>query len=272
MNRPVYHVVAGPNGSGKTTLTRSGAFDGVAIVDPDDLARRLDPDAPERVSITAGREADRMIRNNLENGRDFAQETTLSSVTTLGTAREAKENGFAVEMHFVGVRSASQSRERVGDRVQQGGHDIPAADIDRQFPKAFANAERLAQSADRSTFYDNSEPDRPHRVVLTREGRGMTLGDDPPAWAKTLHGRLRERDRVELAREIADMLPAGPDKERAQAAVSTLEGGRGVSAPAEPGEARPMPRPGSAEHARGQVERIRAMQKERDADRSRDRG
>ena len=287
MNRPVYHVVAGPNGAGKTTLTRSGAFDGVAIVDPDDLARRLDPDAPEWVSFAAGKEAARMIRNNIEDGRDFAQETTLSSVATLGTAREAKENGFAVEMHFVGVRSASQSHERVGDRVQQGGHNIPAADIDNRFPKTFANAERLAQSVDKSTFYDNSEPDRPCRVVLTREGRGMTLGDDPPAWAKTLHGRLRERDRVEVAREIADMLPAGSDKERAQAAVTLLDGrdvgrspapdgssreaGWSGSAPAEPGEARAMPRPGSVDHARGQVERIRAMQKERDADRGRDR-
>lgn len=277
MTKPTYHVVAGPNGAGKTTLTRSGAFEGVAIVDPDDLARRINPDAPETASFAAGKEAIRMIRNNIEDGRDFVQETTLSSVTTLGTAREAKDDGFRVELHFVGVRSVSQSHERVGDRVRQGGHDIPAEDIDRRFPKTFANAERLAQNADKSTFYDNSEPDRPHRVVLSREGRSMTLGDDPPQWAKTLHGRLRERDRVEVAREIADMLPAGPEREKAQHALREIEAPKDRVAGRDPAPIssehmrrpeipRSEPQPGSADHVRAQVDLLRKSREGRDVE------
>ena len=275
MTKPTYHVVAGPNGAGKTTLTRSGAFDGVAIVDPDDLARRMNPDAPETVSFKAGKEAVRMIRNNIEDGREFAQETTLSSVTTLATAKDAKENGYRVEMHFVGVRDVSQSQERVDDRVRQGGHDILAKDIERRYPKTFVNAERLAQTADKSTFYDNSEPDRPHRAVLTREGRSMTLGDDPPQWAKTMHGRLRERDRTEVAREIADMLPAGPERDKAQQAVRGIEGGKALSHSRDPSPSpsrrsvageKPLPEllPASSDLVRTQVDGIRKLREGRE--------
>jgi len=207
MSGPTYHVVAGPNGAGKSTLTNTGRFPNVATIDPDDIARRLDPDAPQEAGPAADREAARQIRRNLDDGRDFAQETTLSSATPLANAHEARKEGFRVELHYVGVDNVHQSRQRVDDRVRDGGHDISTADIERRFPKSIRNAERLSEIADKSTFYDNSSPDRAHRVVLEREGRRMSIADNAPAWAKEIHDNLRQKDRESMSRDVSKSEP-----------------------------------------------------------------
>jgi predicted ABC-type ATPase len=47
-------VVAGPNGSGKSTLTRSVHFEGRdRLLDPDTIARSLNPSNPSAAAIAA---------------------------------------------------------------------------------------------------------------------------------------------------------------------------------------------------------------------------
>ena len=56
---PQLWVAAGPNGAGKSTLTRRYLVGRLPIVDPDAIARELDPPDPTRVRVRvqAGREA-----------------------------------------------------------------------------------------------------------------------------------------------------------------------------------------------------------------------
>ena len=135
--------------------------------------------------------------------------STLSGVNPIRLAELAKERGFRIEQHFIGLDEKLKSFERVAARVARGGHDIPDDDLDRRFEKSFRNAVRLAEIAHRSIFLDNSRIDDPHRLVLTREGRGaMTLHSDAPAWARAIHQSLRDRDRARgSGRE-----PSGPDR------------------------------------------------------------
>jgi predicted ABC-type ATPase len=50
--QPTLSVVAGPNGSGKSTLTASIWFEGNAnLIDPDTLARTIDPLHPADAAI-----------------------------------------------------------------------------------------------------------------------------------------------------------------------------------------------------------------------------
>lgn len=207
-DKPIYTIVAGPNGAGKSTLTQSGRFEGAAIVDPDDLARRMNPDNPEQATYQAGKEALRMIDNNIETGRDFVQETTLAGTNPIRTAERAIAAGFGVELHFVGLNNVQKSHDRVADRVAQGGHDIPAADIERRYEKTFENAAELAKIADRTVLYDNSSPDAEHAVVYERDDRIERLAPDAPAWA----GSLAERDRAD--RREADPGPIDGEKEK----------------------------------------------------------
>ena len=54
---PTLTVIAGPNGSGKSTLTRSFEFEGRdRLLDPDTIARGLNPLNPSAAAIAAGRD------------------------------------------------------------------------------------------------------------------------------------------------------------------------------------------------------------------------
>jgi len=77
---PALTVIAGPNGSGKSTLTRSADFEGRdRLLDPDAIARGLNPLHPSAAAIAAGREVLKRTADYLNRGVSFAVETTLSS-------------------------------------------------------------------------------------------------------------------------------------------------------------------------------------------------
>jgi predicted ABC-type ATPase len=54
---PTLTVFAGPNGSGKSSVTRHFEFDGKdEVLDPDAIAKRMNPSDPTQSAIAAGRE------------------------------------------------------------------------------------------------------------------------------------------------------------------------------------------------------------------------
>jgi predicted ABC-type ATPase len=77
---PTLTVIAGPNGSGKSTLTQAIEFEGSdRLLDPDALARVMNPLNPSAAAIAAGRDVLTRTADYLSRGLSFAVETTLSS-------------------------------------------------------------------------------------------------------------------------------------------------------------------------------------------------
>ena len=77
---PALTIIAGPNGAGKSTLTRSVDFEGRdRLLDPDAIARGMNPLNPSAAAIAAGREVLKRTAEYLNRGVSFAVETTLSS-------------------------------------------------------------------------------------------------------------------------------------------------------------------------------------------------
>lgn len=175
-----YFVVAGPNGAGKSTLTANGAF-AAPVIDPDAIARRLNPEEPAAAALSAGKAAAKEIATHLEARTSFVQETTLSGASTLKTMADARMVGMRVELHYVGTDSKALTIGRVADRVTMGGHDIPLQDQIRRFGRSLANLPEAIKRADRSVLYDNSGSG--HRRVGIIEGSQVTLAPDAPKWA-----------------------------------------------------------------------------------------
>ena len=74
---PALTVIAGPNGSGKSTLTRFVDFEGRGrLLDPDAIARRLNPLDPYAAAIAAGREVLKRTADYLGLGLSFAKEAS----------------------------------------------------------------------------------------------------------------------------------------------------------------------------------------------------
>jgi predicted ABC-type ATPase len=147
------------------------------LLDPDAIARRLNPSNPSAAAVAAGREALNRTAEYLREGLSFAVETTLSGHGPLATIREAKAHGFTVHLVFVAVDTPVVSIARVRNRTAQGGHFVPDADVRRRYARSLANAALALSLADVARFYDNSAEG--HRLVLEAQGGQITWQSDP---------------------------------------------------------------------------------------------
>jgi predicted ABC-type ATPase len=183
---PTLTLIAGPNGSGKSTLTESVELRGRGIlVDPDAVARELNPSNPQSVALAAGREVLKRIEEYFRQGETFAVETTLSSHASLALIEDARSRGYETHVIFVALNSPEKNIERVRSRAQLGGHFIPDEDVRRRYYRSIANLPRAIRAADMAKVYDNSR--KGHRLVLiARNGVITSRSSNPPAWLQGL--------------------------------------------------------------------------------------
>lgn len=91
-NKRLY-IIGGCNGAGKTTASFNILPDILQCkeyVNADEIARGISPFQPEKVSIEAGRIMLHRINELIEQGEDFAFETTLSSRSFVSTIAKVK--------------------------------------------------------------------------------------------------------------------------------------------------------------------------------------
>ena len=153
-------IIAGPNGAGKTTfareyLPREGAV--IRFVNADLIASGLSPLRPELAALAAGRlflaELDRLAAAR----EDFAFETSLSGLTYVTKLKRWKADGYNIEIVYIRVRSAEVAVDRIAQRVKEGGHNVPAADVVRRFERGWHNFEAAYKPlADSWGVYNNN--------------------------------------------------------------------------------------------------------------------
>jgi predicted ABC-type ATPase len=181
---PTLTVIAGPNGSGKSTLTRSVYFEGRdRLLDPDAIARGLNPSNPSAVAITAGRELLRRTADYLNRGASFAVETTLSSSNRVNLIRKARSRGYEIHLVFIGLDSPERCITRIRNRAARGGHFIPDADVRRRYARSVANAAEALRLADIARFYDNSG-DGARLVLVANAGIVVWQAEPVPEWVR----------------------------------------------------------------------------------------
>ena len=174
-------IVAGPNGAGKTTLATNRIGQRIPVINPDAIAEQLPYINGRLDERQAGATA--IARRNalLDQGADFAVETTLTGNSTLRFMAAARQAGYKLTLVYIGLKDASLSLQRVIDRVKLGGHAVPVHAIERCFPVAMAKLSLAMALADRSYILDNS--DRRRRLLtVVDEGRIKFLARDIPGW------------------------------------------------------------------------------------------
>jgi len=160
---PTCWIIAGPNGAGKTTFALE-YLPTVAncrrFINADLIAAGLSPLAPEQQLLAASRLFLREIEDSIAAAEDFAFETTLAGRTYLKLVSRLLAQGWRVELIYLALPSSEMSRLRVAERVLHGGHDIPAADIARRFPRSLHNLIHLfAPLASRTRCFMNNGAD-----------------------------------------------------------------------------------------------------------------
>jgi len=156
---PEIFIIAGCNGAGKTTAAYNllpGVFKTVEFVNADEIARGVSPFNPSAVAFQAARIMLDRLNQLIKESQSFAFETTLSGITYLNFLSEAKEKGYIITLFFVYLNSVVLALERVGIRVNKGGHDIPKDVIERRYGKGIRNFSIYAAMVDDWYIYNNS--------------------------------------------------------------------------------------------------------------------
>ena len=203
MPPPVFYLIAGPNGAGKSSLYRAAVADGlipakVEFVNADlhEAAKLRHIADPQVRSEKARFWADARRTALLKAGTTFVSETVFSHESKLTLVAEAKRNGFAVVMLVVCLDNTKQLLARVQQRVQEGGHHVPAERILARYPRTLNHLARAVRMVDMAILFDtgNVRDDAtspPRRLAVCRGDETKVLAKVLPEWArKVLDGKL----------------------------------------------------------------------------------
>ena len=153
-------IIAGPNGAGKTTFAREFLPNEAGcpvFVNADLIAAGLAPFAPATAAMRAGRLMLQELNRHFSARQSFAFETTLSGRGYLRLIDQWQAVGYRVKLIFLRLDSPEEAIARVAQRVRQGGHNVPCADVLRRFVRGWKNfQEHYRALADRWEVYDNS--------------------------------------------------------------------------------------------------------------------
>lgn len=163
-------ILAGANGSGKSTIAKVLLpSEKIDYVNPDDIARELNPQNFTSVKIAAGREALRRIDDLIIRNRSFAIESTLSGLAYVKTIERVKRAGYTTILAYVYVDSADVCIARIIARVKNGGHPVPDVDVRRRYVRSKRNfLDVYASLVDHWMLYYNGGSD----LSLVAHGNG----------------------------------------------------------------------------------------------------
>jgi len=155
------YIIAGCNGAGKTTASFNilpEMLNCQEFINADEIARGLSPFHPEKVAIDAGRIMLKRIQDLIENGSDFAFETTLSTKSFRNTILLARSKGYTVTLLFFWLNSVELAKDRVKQRVIEGGHFVDDQTITRRYYNGLKNfLDSYVKLCHSSMIYDNSQ-------------------------------------------------------------------------------------------------------------------
>jgi len=156
-------IIGGSNGAGKTTFAReflpqeAHCF---TFINADLIAAGFSPFAPELAAIKAGKLMLKTIDELVEKGESFAFETTLSGNGYAQAVPKWRKMGYHVKLFFLQLPNVEMAIDRVAERVQQGGHNIPEATIRRRYDAGLKNFDQKYKSlVNLWLHYDNSGTD-----------------------------------------------------------------------------------------------------------------
>lgn len=176
-----YVLLAGVNGAGKSTLfSLLPSLRDIEKINFDETLREIGDWRDNKAVVEAGKIVIEKINDYFNRGISFSQETTLCGKSIFRNIQRAKELGYSIEMHYVGLDSPNTAKIRVKNRVAQGGHGITDEDIERRYLESLENIKAVLQQCDLAAIYDNTVGFR--RFAIYKSGKCIRLSTQTPLW------------------------------------------------------------------------------------------
>ena len=154
------HIIAGPNGAGKSSHARISLLPQFLksneFINADEIAKILAPEEVNSVAAKAGRLMLKRMKYLVNEGLGFAFETTLSAKSYINFIKDAKNNGYSVNLIFLALNSPKLAKNRVATRVSKGGHNVNEDVIYRRFNRGISNLKNYLEVVDTALIYEAS--------------------------------------------------------------------------------------------------------------------
>lgn len=187
-------MVAGINGAGKSTLNKQLRAENpdVLYINADDwLKDKLAAEGRDTHSkeeeIEAQAWANKARTDAILDGQSLITESVFSHPSRIEYLQFAIDNNFQVALFHVNVESADIAVERVGIRVEDGGHDVNEAKIRARYERCLVTISEASKIADTTLVIDNTatKPDSINLPLMTLEkGQITRIHNELPTWAK----------------------------------------------------------------------------------------
>ena len=181
-------LLTGGNGTGKSTFYEQFlAPTGLPFINADILAKQLDPEHTEAASYTAAILAGKLRTKLLITGISFSFETVFSHPSKIDFLAKAKSHGYEIILVYIHLLTDELNQARVAQRVQHGGHSVPADKIVSRIPRTMQYVRDTLPLVDIAKFYDNSSHSQPFlSVALLENGQLQKQMQVLPGWSQEM--------------------------------------------------------------------------------------
>ena len=158
--KKIFYLFAGVNGAGKSTLYNTQCLDinikDSVRINTDEIVRKIGNWKNNSDQIKAAKIAVNLRNDCFQYGKSFNEETTLTGKTILKIIDKIKEQGYELQLFYVGLNSSDIAKERVKNRVEKGGHNIENDVIEKKYYESLKNLKKIISKFDKVYLYDNS--------------------------------------------------------------------------------------------------------------------
>ena len=158
--KKIFYLFAGVNGAGKSTLYNTQCLDinikDSVRINTDEIVRKIGNWKNNSDQIKAAKIAVNLRNDCFQYGKSFNEETTLTGKTILKIIDKIKEQGYELQLFYVGLNSSDIAKERVKNRVEKGGHNIENDVIEKRYYESLKNLKKIISKFDKVYLYDNS--------------------------------------------------------------------------------------------------------------------
>lgn len=181
-------LLTGGNGAGKSTFYRLFLSPlCMKFINADLIAKEIDPDNTEKSSYLALTLATRLREDLIRQSATFCFETVFSHESKIDFVASAKALGYEIILVYIHLDITDLNEARVRQRVDEGGHSVPADRILDRIPRTMKNVSIVLPLVDEARLLNNSSRNNPfQQVAVVKQGKRHNVIDQIPEWAVTM--------------------------------------------------------------------------------------
>ncbi len=179
---PVLYILGGANGVGKTswynTSIKEGFIDpALSFINVDTITLKELGGYTAENFVKAEAIARERIARHIDKKETFMIESNLAKASDYEWIERMESKGYETVLYFLGTDDIEINKNRVRERVQEGGHDVPDNIIEQRYRMGISYLKTKILLFKEAYLVDNSLP-IPQEIAHLKDfksGRGLTF-------------------------------------------------------------------------------------------------